>query len=348
MNFDIHGVFKFKIEGTDKRVLKYFERDYAYFKTSDEIESELDVIVSDFTPSNDGCCIVDHKYYVKENYIFCEDRHKITRWNLCIENIETKPTVYFKGGVFSEIFLRQDVIEPLIGFKLAQRGYSLLHASSVAINNKGFIFAGSPRAGKTTMIANLMGSSIFLCDEVAILSSESVIYSFPSPIHIYKYNLEGAPSIYGKMTSMDKFEVTIKYLAYILSLKYAKLPFAINPKKLFSKIGGAYPIHCLALLTRTNLDKVKLVGNIDKEELVERLTLINKYQFHYFAECISACSYGSPKSEVSLYWQTSRDILFDALRQVTCYEIKMPLTNSWSTHQEIGTVLKEIGALPGE
>lgn len=343
MNFDIHGIFKFKIDGTDKRVLKYFERDYAYFKTNDEIESELDVIVSDFTPSNDGCCIVVHKYYVKGNYIFCKSRHKIVRWSLCIENIEAKPTVHFKGGVFSGMFLRKDIIEPLIGFKLAQKGYSLLHASSVAIDKKGFVFAGNPRAGKTTMITNSMGGSTFLSDDLTLLSGKGVVYSFPAPIQIFQYNLKGTPGIYGKMSRVDKFEMAIKHLAYVLSLKYGKLPVSISPEKLFSKIGGAYPLHCLVLLTSTRADRLGLVGDIDKEELVKRLILINKHQFHYLDECISA--YYSQESRANSYWQASRDILFDALRQVTCYEIKMPFL---STHQEISAVLKEIGALPSE
>ena len=348
MNFDLHGLFKFKIEGTDKRLLKYFSQDYAYFKTNEEIESELDIIVSDFTPSTDDCRIVDHKYYVKKNYLFWKDRHKIVRWSLSIQDIENKPRVYFKGGLFSGIFLRENIIEPLIGFKLAQKGFSLLHASGVAIDNKGFIFAGSPGAGKTAMILNLTDRNTFLCDEVAILSSDGVIHGIPSPIHVYKYNLENVPGVSGKITPMDKFEVKMKFLAYRLSFKYAKLPLSLKPGKLFSKIGGAYPVHCLALLTRTNSDRVKIVGDIDKEELVEQLTLINKYQFHRFAEFISAYSYGSPKSEASLYWQTSRDILLNALRKVSCYEIKTPLRYDWSTHEEIGKVLKEIGAFPGE
>lgn len=345
MNFDIHGVFKFKIEGTDKKILKYLERDYACFRTSDGVESELDIVVGDFTPSNDGCSIVGQKYYVKENYIFCKSRYKIVHWNLCIENIETKPIVHFKGGIFSGMFLRKDIIEPLIGLELAQKGFSLLHASSVAINNKGFVFAGNPGSGKTTMIANLMGG-VFLSDDLTLLSSEGVVHSFPSPLQIYKYNLKGAPGICEKMAKVGKFEMAIKHLAYILSLKYGKLPVAVSPEKLFNKVGGTYPLHCLVLLTKSNSDKIKLVGDIGKEELVERLIWINKYLFPYFDECILV--YSASRGQTNLHQRPSRDILANALRQAICYEIKVPFTNSRSTHQEISTVLREIGALPSE
>jgi hypothetical protein len=346
MNFNIHNIFKFKIEGTDRRCLKHFSQDYSYFRTDEEIESELDIIVSDFIPSNNDCYIVNHKYYAKENYLFCNDSHKIVRWCFCIRGIEGKPTVYFKGGLFSDIFLRDYIIEPLIGFKLAQKGYSLLHASSIVIDGKGFVFAGTPGVGKSAIILNLSrNDTAFLSDEITLLSNNSLIYSFPSPIRVYNYNLRSNLRLYKKMTLKDKFETRLKYFIYILSLKYAKLFQDIGAENLFDKIEKKSPLHSLVLLSKTTKNEINLVQGIDKKEFVKRLILVNKYQFRHFSEYMSAYSYCYPKSEMTSYWQVLENNLFDSIKKVHCYEIEVPSEYNYGSFEEFDNILNEIWGL---
>lgn len=346
MDFNIHNLFKFKIEGTDKKILKHFSQDYSYFKTDEKIESELDVIVSDFTPSNDDCYIINHKFYVKGNYIFGNDTHKIVKWSFCIKDIENKPTVYFKGGLFSGIFLRDYIIEPLIGFKLAQKGYSLLHASSIAIAGKGFVFAGTPGVGKSAIILNLTrNDTAFLSDEITLLSNNSMIYSFPSPIRVYNYNLIGNLHLYKKMALKDKFEIRLKYFIYILSLKYAKLYQDIGAEKLFDKIEKKSPLHSLVLLSKTTKNKIKLIQDIDKEEFVKQLILVNKYQFKHFSEYLSAYSLCYPKSETASFWQILEKNLFESVKKAHCYEVEIPSKYDYSSFEEFDNILNEMGEL---
>ena len=342
MNFDLHGLFKFKIEGTDKRLLKYLSQDYAYFKTSDEIESELDIIVSDFTPSTNDCCVVDYKYYVKKNYLFWKDRHKIVRWSLSIQDIENKPRVYFKGGLFSEIFLRENIIEPLIGFKLAQKGYSLLHASGIALNDKGFVFPACKGVGKTSTILNLNreNNALFLSNEPVILSNDGMIYSFPSRIRLYHYNLRGRPQIFKKLTVRERFEFRLKHLIYILSLKYGCLGLDVAPQRIFREVGNQYRLQALILLTKTNRSEINILENIDKKELVKRLVIINQSDMKYFSECLSAYSYVCPESTANSYWQTLATNFSSALATVACHEIEIPFEYDSKVYEEIYKFLK--------
>ena len=346
MNFNIHNLLKFRVDGTNKRYLKYLSQDYSYFKTDETIEPDIDIIVSDFTPNNNDCYVVNHKYFIKENYLFCKDSHKVVRWKVCLKGLtKRKTTVHFSGSKFSEVFLRDYIIEPLIALKLATRGFSLLHASGIAINNKGFVFAGAPGAGKTAIILNLMDSSIFLNDEIALLSSDGAIYSFPSPICVYNRNLKSVP-VREKMTLTNKIELSIKHLVYLLSLNYIKLPLRVNPEKFFGKVGkDSYPIHCLVLLRGLETNKVSIIDRVDKERLVEQLNLINRDQFGYFFQLISAYSSIYPESEIAPCQHILQDNLLKALKRASCYEIGIPSRYNQSMDKEVNKVLKAIGVL---
>lgn len=61
MNFNIHNLLKFRVDGTNKRCLKYLSQDYSYFKTDESIEPDIDIIVSDFTPNNNDCYRINKK-----------------------------------------------------------------------------------------------------------------------------------------------------------------------------------------------------------------------------------------------------------------------------------------------
>jgi len=337
MNFDLHGLFKFRIEGTDKRLQKYFKRDYACFQTNDAIKSELDIIVGDYTPSDADCYIIDHKYYVKQNYMFWKDRHKIVRWSTLIENIETKPVVHFKGGLFSEIFLRENIIEPLIGLKLAQKGFSLLHASGIAFDNSGVVFPAGKGVGKTSTILNLSleKGSLFLANEPIIISDDGMVYSFPSRIRLYHYNLKYIPQIYQRLTLKERLEFKLKHLIYVLSLKYGCLGLDINPRKIFKKIGNRHRLQSLVLLTRTNKDTINIKENINKEELIKRLVIINRNDMKYFSDCLEAYSYVCPNSAANSYWQTLENNLLGALATVSCHEIEIPFEYDSNVYGEI-------------
>lgn len=343
MNFNIHDLFKFKIEGTNKKHLKHFCQNYSHFKTDEEIKSELDIKVSNFTPDNNNCHIVDQKYYIKKKYLFCNDSNKIVKWKVCIRDIENKPTVYFSGGLFSEIFLMDDIIEPLIGFKLAQKGYSLVHASSIVIDDNGFIFIGGPGSGKTSIILNsIRNSNAFLSDEISILSNNNMIYSFPLPIRIYNHNLINNSHVYERLTLPEIFKIKIKYLIYLLSVKYIKLPQHVKAEKLFDKIGKKSFMYSLVLLSKTTKNKIKLIVDIDKEEFVKRLMWINKYQFRRFSEYLSAYSSCYPKSKTASYWQILEKNLSESVKKSCCYEIETPSKYDYSSFEEFDIVLNEM------
>ena len=342
-NFSIHGLIKFKVEGTNKRHLGYLNKDYACFKTNEPIEPDLDIVVSDFTPDNDDCYVVNHKYWVKEDYLFYTHRHKVVRWSVCLRDLDGKrTTVYFSGTKFSEVFLRDYIIEPLINLKLNSKGFSMLHASGIAVDKKGFIFPACKGVGKTSTLLNLIGRGTFIGNDKVILSSDGRVYSYPSFVHIFGYNLRDVPQAFESLTLKQRIDLKIKNCLSVLSGGYVTLPLDVNPQELWGKPCASYPLQSLILLTKTNRDNVKIAECHDKSQLIKRLAIINGYEMQHFQEILAAYSYVYPGSHESIehYLASFQSNLAQALGKVLCYEVEVPSKYTADTYSSIDKLLK--------
>jgi len=325
MNFNIHNLLYLKIEGMNKRYLNYLGSQYAFFRTEEEVNPDIEVIIEDRIYPDSNCRLVHNKYFVKDGYLYCRDRYKAARWSLSIDGLKGKTVVHFSGGIWGWHILKEFIIEPLISFKLATKGFCMLHASSIAINNGGFIFTGGPKAGKTTSILSLnTNNNVFLSDEITLLSKDGVVYSFPSSIRICYERLKGMTSAYNKLTPQQILGTRIRHFAHILSLGYVVFPTDISAERFFKKIGGAYPLRCLVILTKYRGENMDVTKIANKNELVERLVLINAQQFPYWFKYVSAYSSVYPSSQIASYSQVVMDNLSEALDKVPCYEIKTP------------------------
>jgi hypothetical protein len=342
INFNIHGLLKFSIEGSNKKLIEHFKKDYAYFITDEEIEPDFQLIVSDFDMKNDDCYFINYKYYVRDNYISCNDGHKIVKWKVSIENFDTKPIVRFNGGLFSEIFLRDFFIEPLIAFLLNQKGFVLLHASSIAYKDQGYIFPAAKGTGKTSTLLNLIkDGGVYLSNEPTLLSENGTVYSYPSFIHLYYYNFKSVPFIAGKLQNSQKIEIFLKNLVHLLSLKYVSFSLNLDAKDLFSKIGTSLPLKSLILLNKTNRDTVEINSEINRSDVIDKLVIINKFEWEYFSRLLYAYSYIFPNSKVSTFWQKYKENLKKSLINVNLYSVDIPKFYNNSTYEKIFDLIKK-------
>ncbi|MDH7594429.1 MAG: hypothetical protein QHG99_08830 [Methanomicrobiales archaeon] len=340
-NYNIHGLIKFRIEGDNTKIINHFKEDYAYFVVKDDIEPDFRLIVSDFTLDTNDCYFINYKYYVRENYIACNDGYKIVKWKVAIENIDTKPVIHFSGGMFSEIFLRDYIIEPLIAFLLNQKGLVLLHASSVAYQDKGYIFSATKGTGKTSTLLNLIrDGGIYLSNEPTLLSERGIVYSYPSFIHLYYYNFKSVPFITYKLNTQQKVELYVKHLVHLISLKYVSFSLNINAKTFFGNIGSQYPVKSFILLNKTNKNNIMINSSMKKDELIHKLVIINKFEWEYFSRLIAAYSYVFPKSIVTSFWRKYQEILEKSLEGINIYSIDVPKLYDDETYNEIFKLVK--------
>jgi hypothetical protein len=342
INFDIHGLLKFTIEGNNKKIIKHFEKDYAYFITNTDIEPDFKLIVSDFKMKNDNCYFINYKYYVRENYISCNDGYKIVKWKMSIENLDTKPIVRFNGGIFSEIFLRDYIIEPLIAFLFNQKGYVLLHASSIAYKDRGYIFPATKGTGKTSTLLNLIkDGGIYLSNEPTLLSENGVVYSYPSFIHVYYYNFKSVPFLSENLYFLQKIELYLKNFAHVLSFKFVSFSLNLDAKCLFKEIGTSLPLKTLILLNKTNRNNVIIHPKINKSDVIDKLVIINQFEWEYFTRLANAYSYVFPKSSVSMFWEIYRKNLEKSLKNCDLYSVDVPKVYDDKTYDEIFKLIQK-------
>lgn len=99
-------MFSFTLEGTNKRILKPLYDHFRMFQATETVSADLTVVVSDFKPAYDNCYVIDQKYRIKDDYIYCKDSYKAASWKLGLENAAGAPTLYFNGNTLSSFFYR--------------------------------------------------------------------------------------------------------------------------------------------------------------------------------------------------------------------------------------------------
>lgn len=322
-HYDLHGILKFQVRYEAQNIiLPGYNFPYSYFEVEHVDNPSIILNIAPFEPDNDGCDIVFGKYHVKEGYVYCHDQEGLSSWHVEFHGIGTEKTVINfcwnrlppRALIAPSYFPQAIYIEPLLDFKLAEKGYCLLHSAAVAHNKKAILFAGRSGASKSPIIAYYLkerGYSFMGDDKVII--KEGNVYSFPRSIKLFNYSfkhdytkelgglLEKVKAVYYMRQTEDKngYEFGLEDKASIYSINIlsksqeTELPL-IHPKKREEIVSS---------LVNSNLG-----------ELVCDLLNTNKLSIDsYFLNCMLAYSYIFPDSLYSTYSALIRKNIDNAL-----------------------------------
>ena len=96
--------------------------------------------------------------------------------------------------------LYPNVVEPTLRWLFVRKGYALMHGASLAYGDKALFITAQTDTGKTTTILhtirNTGGKSLFLSDDMSIISPDGRVRNYPKPLTISKHTLQaigGAP-----------------------------------------------------------------------------------------------------------------------------------------------------------
>lgn len=87
--------------------------------------------------------------------------------------------------------LYTNVVEPLLRFHLASRGFALLHAACVDVFGRGVLISARTDTGKTGTVLRLLRGTgaLFLSDDMTVVAPDGTALCYPKPLTISRHTL---------------------------------------------------------------------------------------------------------------------------------------------------------------
>lgn len=334
LNYNIHNILKLQIIINKKfNLFKYFNVEHRFFEVETVENPDIILNIDKFAPSNTDCYIVDSKYYIKKNYFYCKDSSGKTEWELEIFGFESGSTIInfdvkVPGirGLLPILGVHNLFLSPLIDYKLANKGYFLLHSAGLGKDNKAFLLAGMGGAFKTTLAMDFSRKAgfDFFGDERVILH-DSNVWSYPVGLVSFDYRCRYLPTE-KKRNLIDKINL-IRYNLY----NYHHL------NKLNVHIGEASRLCAIFFMNRHSETKSLNINKCNLKKAIEKLVINNEMEMNHaympnimglssnpFFEYMLAYSFIFPDGQMAQCWENLKKNLKGSLENVPIYEIEIP------------------------
>ena len=217
--YDFHGLVTMKIIDHERSGLPgwvYLNDPFSYFRL-DSLPGvpDLTLELGKFEAQNEGCYLVDHKYHVRRNYLYCEDGWRSFRWQVEIEGFESGPThvrLAMRGGGLQRVVLpgmysKMLFARQLLAQKLCTKHCTLAHAAGAVRNGRAVVLFGRGGSFKTGLLMFLLRSSPewrALGDDGVILHRNQAL-SFPTYPALFEYRLAHKNTEH--LTAFDRFRI---------------------------------------------------------------------------------------------------------------------------------------------
>ncbi|UCC63060.1 MAG: hypothetical protein JSV36_20335 [Anaerolineae bacterium] len=278
-----------------------------------DVQPDLTIEIGRFTPSLAGCNLLDDEYYLKPDYLYlAQERHKLGgAWQFDVLGLEEERCRVRVNANWTGLpFVPGRVIDFFIHYALAKRGYSLMHASAVALDGMAAVYAGRGGGGKTTIALKAVerGGSGYLGDNF-ILCKRGKLFSFTSDVNMFAYNLR--PAVWARLSRIERLRFRFWLQVYRLTRGYIKVLTPVSPLRLFSRAlqDSAGLAAFYSLLTGQAFSCVPA----DRDEIIGRSVSNQKLEFFSFVRYtgLYGCLY--PRSDFARHWEIYEDLLYQNL-----------------------------------
>lgn len=334
--YNVHDILSFQINQRKHRdPVRDMNLPYSYFETEHIDEPDIILNLGDFVPDNGGCHVVDRKWHIRSNYIYCSEHIGKIRFKTEIIDIESPATIVnvstnvrkIRQLLLPSVLPQYFVLRSIIDFKLLCKGFVSVHAAATANENGAVVFLGRGGTFKTTLSMDYVRAMQhnFLGDDRVIIVGNRV-FSYPLHAKLFEYRV-------AKMRTEDysRFD-KYKYLIHQTSSHHGS-----------GHIADEADISSVYLITKTNGDGMKAARlardevltktvNSQKMETISGPVLmgISKGLYDYF----TAYSYVFPESKIAHYWDTYGSTLAGYLNADEYYEISLPRTYTEDTFRD--------------
>lgn len=206
LGYNVHDILKFQINW-DKRYDfgDLFSLKFASFRVESVANPDITLNIGRFTPSNSNCYVIDHKYYIKDNYFYCRDSDGKASWEVEIAGLEQgDTTINFNIArrfqpqpidlIYVPLFLPQAFLLRIIDYRLSTMGYFLAHAGAVAKDDQAYLLCGRAGCFKTTLCMEFVRRAGFtwLGDDRVIMHQGKVL-GFPMNSSMFEFMTRHLP-----------------------------------------------------------------------------------------------------------------------------------------------------------
>lgn len=298
-NFNIHDRVKFRIISSERDNIQYtyfLPDDYCYYETEYIDKPDFIVRIGSFIPENSDCVILDNKFFIKNNYLYCWEKYKSAKWSFEVSGLDTdQMTAKISYNLPGSLLIADFVINFLINLILTRKGVSIIHGSAILKSGEVSVFSAQGGSGKTSTAINAIGNNYQFLGDDSILIHESVVYNYIRPLNIFSFNY--LPLVRNNMPIKKQMELHFKSL-----LQYVKITLVtkVDPRQLFPKsIGNSGQLKNLFVLIPTaewsnesiaKTKAVKFILNNQKLDSIPYVKYIEMYGYLY------------PDSKIALYW----------------------------------------------
>lgn len=348
LNYNIHDILKFKIirdKGYGLRDLINLK--FSFFEVEDVDDHDLTLNIGKFTPSNENCYLVDHKYYIKENYFYCKDSEGKAEWEAEISGFEEGGTIVnFNGRLkgfqsfMNPDFIAQNLLLRLIEYKLSRKGYLFAHSAGISENEQAYVFAGRGGSFKTSFCMDFIRREgfEFLGDDRVILHKDKV-FSFPMGLRVFGFMCDYLPN-----EDSWNFPNKIRFAKCLWDTK-SKMDSPIE-------MGKPSKLKSLFFIVKTNKEVIT-VQEISLKEAIDRLITNNRLEDFISLGGIGmnsgphlkyalAYSYIFPDSQIATQKKYLEKVLKSVLENVPIHEIEIPNNYNLNVFNELHRFIQSL------
>jgi len=348
LSYNIHDILKFKITRDRGHGLRdLINLKFSFFEVEEVDNPDITLNIGKFTPSNKNCYLVDHKYYIKENYFYCKDSEGKAEWEVEISGFEDgETTINFNGRIkgfqsfMNPDFIAQNLLIRLIEYKLSKKGYFLAHSAGISKNGQAYVFAGRGGTFKTSLCMDFIRKAgfEFLGDDRVILHKDKV-FGFPMSLRVFGFMCKHLPNedfwnIFNK----------IRFAKWLWDTKSEN----VNPVE----IGEPSKLKSLLFIVKTNREVIT-VREISLKEAVDRLITNNRLEDFISLGGMGinsgphlryalAYSYIFPDSGMVKHQEDLGTMLRNILENVPIYEIEIPYNYDQNVFKKVRKFIESL------
>jgi hypothetical protein len=328
--YDIHHLVSIRVHRRATiDLIPEISQPFRYFQVA-RLEREPDIIleVGDFEPDNHGCYLVDHQFYVRENYLYCEDAYRSARWRVEIKGFEYGQTHIRISGVYKSLkqlvspgmFWESLLLKQVVALHLSRKGYFLVHGAAAARKGQALVLFGRGGTYKTTLLMTLLRQNkgwLMLGDDTVIVGAGQV-FSFPALAGFFAFRYKYLPT-----ESLGIFD-RIRLLLFLTRFTSKELPIIADKGRL------AGLVECgVGSGTEVSLDEVDRAQNLARLVKVSAAEDHSNYNIGHtsiYPRYVEAYTYVFPGNLVAQRWQNACEKLLTQTKNAPSLSLGLPNT----------------------